>query len=361
MVPLLASFLVAGALAGVTPAPRQLVAGPALAGDRVVWGEQRDSLNVLRAAHEAAPLWQSSSSWLSGPLAGSASLVAFSQSFNGCAGQPGVACPVETQAVAGPPRGSLRPLAPAERCSIGGSGRRLSVSGSRVAYLALACASSSSYKVSVSERGRIVFRHGASCCDVSLAGNYLAFKSGDSVDVFDLRTRRRVSRTGAPPNEPIAAFDVQADGKLAVVLGPGADSHAALAWRPPGASALHQLKLRVVLPFAGPAVRLVGDRIVVVSSVSASSSELVSADLRGHLRVLARFRKPIEQAGGIDASAKSVTWASRRITSTRVDCPPPGQGRPCRLLKSGVETVWTAGLTSGLPRAVARWAFTDSA
>jgi len=359
MVSLLAAFLATAALAAPTPQPRQLVAGPVLAGDRVVWGEQHDGLNVLRAAHDAAPLWQSGSRWFSGPLAASASLVAFSQSYDGCPGRPGFVCPVETQAVAGPPRGSLRPLAPAERCSTGGSGRRLSASGSRVAYLALAC-TSSSYTVSVSERGRVVFRHGASCCDVSLAGSYLAFKSGAAVDLFDLRTRQLLSRTGPPPNEPIAAFDVQADGKLAVVLGPTTDRGAALAWRTPGAAALHRLRLRVVLPFAGPVVRLVGNRIVVVSPGSGSTTELVSTDLHGHVRTLARFAKPIEQAGGIDASAKSVTWASRRITSTRVDCPPPGQGRPCLLLKSGVETVWLAGLTSGPSRAVARWSFTDS-
>ena len=359
MVPLLASFLAAATLAGVTQ-PRQLVAGPVLAGDRVVWGEQRDGLNVLTAAHDATPLWQSGSSWFSGPLAGSGSLVAFSRSYTGCGGQPGVVCPVETQAVAGPPRGSLRPLAAAERCSAGGSGRRLAVSGSRVAYFALSCASSS-YTVSVSERGRIVFRHAASCCDVSLAGSYLAFKSGGVVDVFDLRTRRLVSRTGPPPSEPIAAFDVQADGKLAVVLGPTADRRAALAWRAPGASALHRLQLRVAVPFAGPAVRLASDRVVVVSPGTEPTSELVSADLLGRVRTLARFSRSVEQAGGIDASEQSVTWASRRITSTRVDCPPPGQYRPCRLLKSGVETVWVAGLASGAPRAVARWAFGDAA
>src|SRR5437868_5556278 len=110
----------------------QDVAGPVFAGDRVVWAEQRDQLNVLREAHDATPLWQSPSSWFSGPLAGSDSLVAFSRSFNGCAAQPGVVCPVETQPVAGPPRGSLRPLAAAERCSTGSSGRRLAVSGTRV-------------------------------------------------------------------------------------------------------------------------------------------------------------------------------------------------------------------------------------
>jgi hypothetical protein len=359
MVPFLAAILVAAALAGVTPQARQLVAGPVLAGDRVVWGEQRDGLNVLRTAHDPLPLWQSGSSWFSGPLAGSARLVAFSRSYDPCAGRPGIACPIETQAVAGPPRGSLRPLAPAERCSTGGTGRRLAVSGSRVAYLALACASSS-YTVSVSERGRTVFRHGASCCDLSLAGSYLAFTSGDAVDVFDLRTRRLVSRTDPPPNEPIAAFDVQADGKLALVLRPAAGGAASLAWRAPVTGVLHRLRLLVVLPFAGPAVRLAGDRLVAVVSGPGSTTELVSADLRGRVRTLARFTTSVEQAGGIDATEQSVTWASRRITSTRVDCPPPGQGRPCRLLKSGVETIWLAGTTSGLARAVARWVFTDA-
>jgi hypothetical protein len=359
MVPLLASFLAAAALAGATPQPTRLVAGPVFAGDRVVWGEQGNGLNTLRAAHEATPLWQSGSSWFSGPLAGSANLIAFSRSYNGCPDQPGFACPIETQAIAGPPRGSLRPLAPAERCSAGGAGRRLAVSGERVAYLALAC-TSSSYTVLVSEHGRVVFRHAASCCDVSLAGSYLAFKSGAAVDLFDLRTNRLVSRTGPPPDEPIAGFDVQADGKLAVVLRPMAGGNAALAWRAPAASALHQLTLPVVLPFAGPAVRLVADHTVVVSLGSGSTPELVSADLLGHVHTLARFARPVEQAGGIDATQTSVTWASRRITSTRADCPPPGQMRPCILLKSGVETVWVAGLASGRVRVVARWSFTDS-
>src|SRR5437870_1266498 len=134
MVAVLASLVAVGALAGPAPQPRVLSAGPALAGDRVVWGEQRDGLNILRAWPDTLPLWQSASTWFSGPLAGSPALVAFSRSYNGCPGQPGVACPVETQAVAGRPRGSLRPLAPAERCSAGGANRRLSISGPLVAF-----------------------------------------------------------------------------------------------------------------------------------------------------------------------------------------------------------------------------------
>ena len=68
-------------------------AGPVFAGDRVVWGEQRGALNLLVAAHESMPLWQSPSSWFTGPLAASGSLVAFSRSYDGCPGQPGFVCP----------------------------------------------------------------------------------------------------------------------------------------------------------------------------------------------------------------------------------------------------------------------------
>src|SRR5439155_970550 len=118
---------------------------------------------------------------------------------------------------------------------------------------------------------------------------------------------------------------------------------------------LHRLPFPVDLPFVGPAVRLVADHMVIDTQ-----GDLISTDLSGRVHTLARFKRPVEQAGGMDATQNSVTWASRRITSTRADCPPPGQGRPCILLKSGIETVWVAGLTSGAARVVARWAFTDS-
>jgi hypothetical protein len=86
----------------------------------------------------------------------------------------------------------------------------------------------------------------------------------------------------------------------------------------------------------------------------------VLADLTGRVKVLARFSGPVEQSGAIDATSNRVTWASRQITSSRVDCPPSGQGRPCRLLKSGIETIWLANLTTRTPRPIARWAFTDA-
>src|SRR5438876_12276318 len=164
-----ATLLAALALVAPSPQPRMLVAGPAFAGTRVVWGEQQERLSILRAWPDASLLWEDGSSWFAGPLAGSPLLVAFSRSYVGCPGQPGVACPVETQTLAGPPRGSLRPLAPAERCSA--PGRRLAVSGSRVAFLELDCGSSAP-SVRVHEGARTIFQREAACCDVALAGNY---------------------------------------------------------------------------------------------------------------------------------------------------------------------------------------------
>jgi hypothetical protein len=354
MVGPVAALFVAIALVAPSAQPRTLVAGPALAGGRVVWGEQGDGLNVLRAWPDTTPLWQSASSWFAGPLAGSQTLVAFSRSYDGCPGQPGFACPVETQTLVGTPRGSLRPLAPAERCSAGGQNRRLAISGSLVAFVALQC-DSSGQRVTVHNGSRIVFQRGAACCEVALAASYLAWKSGTSVDVVDLRTRRLVYQVKPPPGEPIAAFDVRADGALAMVLGPAPNGRATLAWRAAGGPRIQRLRVPALFAPNGPSVRMVGDHIVFETA-----TQLAVADLRGRVRVLARFSASVEQAGEIDAAGGHVTWASRHITSTRVDCPPAGQGRPCRLLKSGTETVWLADLPSGPPRPIARWTFADA-
>jgi hypothetical protein len=361
MVGLLASLLTAGALlAAPAPPPRLLVAGPALAGDRVVWGEQQDALSVLRAWPDSSPLWRSATSWFAGSLAGAAPLVAFSRSYDGCPGRAGFICPVETQTLAGPPRGSLRPLGAPERCVAGGPSRRLAVSGALVALLELRC-DGSGETVITREGSRLLFeRHGVSCCDVSLGGSYLAWRSGGGVDVLDLRTHRVAYRAAAPPGQPIAAFDVQADGKLALLLGPTHDGRVTLAWRTRGTTTLHRLRLKINLPLAGPAVRLIGDRVVTEAVEAGGATELVLADLTGRVNVLARFTGSVEQSGAIDATSDRVTWASRQITSSRVDCPPPGQGQPCRLLKSGIETVWLATLAARTPRPIARWTFIDA-
>jgi hypothetical protein len=200
-----------------------------------------------------------------------------------------------------------------------------------------------------------------SCCDISLGGSYLAWRSGRAVDVLDLRTHRLAYRAEAPSGEPIAAFDVQADGKLALLLGPTGVGRVTLAWRTLATATLHRLRLKVALPLVGPALRLIGDRVVTEAAEGSGTTDLVLTNLTGgQVHVLARFAAPVEQRGAIDATADRVTWASREISSSRVDCPPAGQGRPCRLLKSGIETIWLANLTAPKPRPVARWAFIDA-
>jgi hypothetical protein len=78
------------------------------------------------------------------------------------------------------------------------------------------------------------------------------------------------------------------------------------------------------------------------------------------VHVLAHFTGRLEQVGGFDAAARTATWASRRITRTRLDCPPPGQQRPCLLRKTGVLTIWRAEISGGRATAVASWTFTDA-
>ncbi len=354
----LGAIVVSGLVALPAPSQRLLVAGPVLAGPRVIWGEQDGNLSVLRGWPDAAPLWQSATSTFAGPLAGSTGIVAFARSFDPCAGQPGVACPVETQALAGRPHGSLRPLAPSERCSAAAGRRRLAVSGSLVAFFALGCDSAAGTVTVRSGSRTVLRRERAGCCDLALAGRFLAWRSGGGIAVVDVDSGQRAFTAAAPAGQSIEGFDVQADGTLAFAFGRGSDGIATLAWRRADERGDRKLGFRLVVPVGGPLLRLVGDRLVAERRTQ-TGSELVVAGLRGGVRTLARFTHRLEPVGGFDATTERVTWASRAITSTRVDCPPNGQGRPCVLLKSGIETVWLARLASGAPRPIARWAFRD--
>jgi hypothetical protein len=112
-----AALAVAVLLGGAPPQSRTLAAGPALAGDRVVWGEQRGHTKVVVGAGSGAPLWQSRLAWLAGPLAASRSTVAFAANSNGCSGV--TACPVETTFFAlslDPGRAGSRSLHPCAAC-----------------------------------------------------------------------------------------------------------------------------------------------------------------------------------------------------------------------------------------------------
>jgi hypothetical protein len=358
-----AALAVAVLLGGAPTPSRTLVAGPALAGDRVVWGEQRGKTNVVVGAGSGALLWQSRSAWLAGPLAGSRSTVAFATNSNGCSGA-NTACPVETTFFARRPGHGWIPITSPVRCVSTAAGRTLAVSGPLVATVTPNCDSPSKGTLLVRRDGRVVFRRaGVECCDVALAGRTLAWRSGGAVDVFDLATRRLRFRAAPPAGAPIAAFDVQADGKLAMLVGRQPDGHATAAWRSAADPTLHPLRLAAVLPGNQPRLRLIGDRLVLETAPHTTPTDnvprsaLVISDLAGRTRVLARFSGRLEQIGSFDATTRTVTWASRRITRTRLDCP-PRQG--CMVRKTGTLTIWRAETAGGPIHAVASWAFTDA-
>jgi hypothetical protein len=257
-----AALAVAVLLGGAPTPSRTLVAGPALAGDRVVWGEQRGKTNVVVGAGSGALLWQGRSAWLAGPLAGSRSTVAFATNSNGCSGA-NTACPVETTFFARRPGHGWLPITSPVRCVSTAAGRTLAVSGPLVATVTPNCDSPSKATLLVRRDGRLVFRRTrVECCDVALAGPTLAWRSRGGVDVFDLATRRLRFRAAPPAGAPIAAFDVQADGKLAMLVGRQPDGHATLAWRSAADPTLHPLQLAAVLPGNQPRLRLIGDRLV---------------------------------------------------------------------------------------------------
>jgi hypothetical protein len=360
-----AALAIAIPLVGASPPSRTLVAGPALAGDRVVWGEQRAETNVLVGAGGGPLLWQSRSAWLAGPLAASPLAVAFATSSSSCSGA-NTACPVETTVLAARRARGWIPITAPVRCMSTQAGRTLAVSGPLVATVTPDCDSATRGTVMVRVGRRVVFRRtGVDCCDVALAGQTLAWRTGGAIDVFDLARRRLRYRAAPPAGEPIAAFDVQADGTLATLLGHQPDGHTAVFWRRAADPTLHRLQLAAILPAHPPGLRLIGDRLVLETAPPATptdnvpSSALVVADLDGRARVLARFSGRLEQVGGFDATARAVTWASRRITRTRLDCPPSAQGRPCLVRKTGALTVWQAETTGGRALAVATWSFTN--
>jgi hypothetical protein len=211
----------------------------------------------------------------------------------------------------------------------------------------------------------VVFRRtGVECCDIAPAGQTLAWRSGAAVDVFDLAARRLRFRAAPPAGASIAAFDVQADAKFAMLVGRQPDGHVTVAWRSAADPTLHPLQLAPVLPGNQPRLRLIGDRLVLETAPPATPTDnvprsaLVVSDLAGRTRVLARFSGRLEQVGSLDASTRTVTWSSRRITRTRLDCPPPRQG--CTVKKTGTLTIWQAETAGGPIHAVARWAFTDA-
>ncbi|HAL28629.1 MAG TPA: hypothetical protein DCP25_18130, partial [Chloroflexi bacterium] len=154
-------------------------------------------------------------------------------------------------------------------------------------------------------------------------------------------------------------FALQRDGKVAVsyrVVAIAQAGPTTIAWFSPSAPRVH------VLPLHGSdtGIRIAGDRIALARYVTRSASVLVVADLAGRARPVARFASPVRLRGRFDFDGRQITWASDRVTSTRVDCPPPGQERPCVRRETGVTSIWIRSAAGGVPRLIARLPFDDT-
>jgi hypothetical protein len=341
------------------PGSRVLLSGPVLAGPAVVWLERRGNEALLERAvpgRRPTVLFRQALRDVSlGDLAGSRGVVALERWTTICPPpNPPIAysCTEKREVLGGAPSGALRVLATSDDCGGGSISVPPSVdaSGDLVAIGENTCVAPGNRRrqIVVARPGRaspslvcdVDLLHGPSRCrgDARIAGRFVAWSEGrDAVVVYD-RLRRRVAYRPLLPR--VQSFDLQADGRLAVAYYPqGLESGVSVAWRTPRAGG--------VLPFRAEVsdgsravVRIAGDRILSERVLSPSSSALVVSDLRGGTRRIARFAAPVRREGDFDLDGRRVTWASTRITSTKLVCPPPGIGAPCLRAETGVTTVW---------------------
>jgi hypothetical protein len=201
------------------------------------------------------------------------------------------------------------------------------------------------------------------CCrDVAIAGRFVAWTERNEVVVYDRLARHVVNRARIGPQTGIdvdLGFDLQRDGKLAVsyrLVELARAIPTTIAWLSPSDPRLHVLPLRGT----DTRIRIAGDRIAFERFRTPSTSALAIADLAGRARPVAAFAPPVGLHAQFDFDGRHVTWASRSVTSTRVDCPPPGQERPCVRRETGVTSLWIRAAAGGAPRMMARLPFDDT-
>jgi hypothetical protein len=199
----------------------------------------------------------------------------------------------------------------------------------------------------------------SSCCvGMRATGRFAVWAGPSVVFLLDLRLRR-VVRTVEFGEHFVDAVAVQDDGKVAFVSRRIRSSPTALriAWFDRSRSDVHTLPISARVSI-DPDVALANDRIVVERKLE-SGSELVVSDLRGRTRRLARVGGRLRLAGGFDFDGKLVTWASERVTGSRLDCPRPPSLRPCFWRDSGIRSFWLADIRRHpiAPQLVAREQF----
>jgi hypothetical protein len=346
--------------------------GPVLAGDAVVWGEESGgtgSLHQWTERRRDRVLYRSDSLALGRPLAASRRLLAFGRTYPSCKPQPNFVCPQAEDALVGPPQGPFRTLVQPRNCSLPTSGNTVALDGGIAAYLEVDCEGQRMRVVvrDVGHSGKPLIVRDATlssgCCrDVAIAGRFVAWADRNHVVVYDRLARRVAYRARIGPEKGIdvdLGFALQRDGKLAVsyrLVEFARAGPTTIAWLSPSAPRLH------VLPLRGSDTRIgiAGDRIAVLRFITPSMSVLVLADLAGHAQRVAGFAPPVRLRGRFDFDGRHIAWASDRVTSTRVDCPPPGQERPCVRRETGVTSISIRAAAGGAPRLIARLPFDDT-
>jgi hypothetical protein len=352
------------------PHSRALWQGPLLAGDALVWSE---AAGGTAEVHLWTPrgervVYSADSLALGRPLAASRTLLAFERSYPGCPPQPDRVCPQRQDALVGPLTGPFRPLVHPRNCVLATEGTALALDGGVAAYLDVDC---------THNRVRVLIRDFAhagqarvvrdaplssACCrEIAIAGGYVAWNEDRrSVVVYDRVAHRVAYRASVGPPQGIdveLGFDVQRDGKLAVayrLVEVARTVPTTIAWFSRGSSGRAR-----VLPLRSrdTRIRIADDRIAFERSPIADTSALVVTDLVGQPRTLASFTPPT-RLRSFDFDGARIAWAADRVTSTRIDCPPAGQGRPCVRRESGLTTIWRRPIERRA-RVVARVAFAD--
>jgi hypothetical protein len=367
------SFLITGAATAARNGGEQsrvMWQGPTLAGDGVVWAEEsggNGSIHLWTGRRHDRIVYSSDSLALGRPLAASRTLLAFERTYPSCPPPPGHVCPEGADALIGPLTGPYRTLARPHTCFLPTLGNALALDGGIAAYLELDCT-----RQRLRVLARDVAHSGAArvlrdapfsigCCrDIAMAGRYVAWGEGPNVVVYDrlagrIAYRARIGSVGIGGDYD---FALQRDGKLAIAFRKIEVARAGpttIVWRSPSSPLLN------VLPFRGrdTHISIAGDHIAFERFVSQKRSALVVADLGHRALTVARFAPP-NRLRSFNFDGQRIAWASDRVTDRRLDCPPPGQGRPCVRRESGVTSISLRPVPARVPRVIARLRFENT-
>lgn len=344
------------ALAG-TVARRTPEAGPALAGDRVVWGEvsRAGAVRVLAGAPGAGPRLvhripaPTARRTTRGFMQYASSFAASTDAFAAltytatvtASGSDYVSSAYALAAVGGPLAGpaallagSIPPRGDAECRTLYRLPEGVDVDGGRIAVATQAgCREptdpadlsitvhdpAGDVTVPVAAEGEL--RH------VALAGRYVAWIRDDELGVHDLKSGRAVARVHARSLGALSIDDaaLQSDGTVAFTVNGRRDHRGSrLAWTAPGMGGVRIAARHA----AGRGIALAGGRVLYERIVSERRfrGELIVRRLGGPARRLATFPERRRRVGDLDLDGTRATWAAQP-TRRGYDPPPRGPAR----------------------------------